>query len=217
MENPQNPDEYIDNKKQHTASNNSNNFLFNSLSLMAKLSYADGVISSDEIEVVEEFLLKTMNINQTELSQMMTIFNQSKNSPKPFEYFATNLSDNYEVNILYAILDVLFLIALADGTVSAEEELLLLEAEVIFGIKGSMYHQFKSQSHTQKSNKKEYYLDILGLEINATQDELKKTYRRLAMKFHPDKVNHLGEEFITEAEIKMKEINEAYEYLKNNT
>ena len=36
------------------------------------------------------------------------------------------------------------------------------------------------------------------------------------MKFHPDRVHHLGEEFICEAEVKMKEINEAYEYLKNN-
>lgn len=73
----------------------------------------------------------------------------------------------------------------------------------------------KTQSHTRKSNKKEYYLDILGLELNATQSEIKKAYRRLAMKFHPDRVGHLGEEFLAEAEIKMKEINEAYAYLKN--
>jgi len=93
--------------------------------------------------------------------------------------------------------------------------LLLLETEAIFGIKGKMYNEFKTQSHTKKSNKKEYYLDILGLELNATQSEIKKSYRRLAMKFHPDRVGHLGEEFLVEAEIKMKEINEAYEYLKN--
>ncbi len=78
-----------------------------------------------------------------------------------------------------------------------------------------MYHNYKNQSHRQKANKREYYLDILGLSINATKDEIKKTYRRLAMKFHPDKVSHLGEEFTIEAEIKMKKINEAYEYLKN--
>ena len=68
----------------------------------------------------------------------------------------------------------------------------------------------------QNKSKKENYLDVLGLDVNATQDEIKKTYRRLAMKFHPDRVHHLGEEFIRESEIKMKEINEAYEYLKNN-
>ncbi len=216
LENPQEPSDYINNyKEQKDAKKTANVFLTNLVSLMAKLSYADGVISSEEVDVVKEFLTNTMKIKDQELSQMMTIFNQAKNSPKPFEYFATNLSNDYEVEILYAILDVLFLIAIADGTISAEEELLLLEAEIIFGIKGSMYHKFKSQSHTQKNNQKEYYLDVLGLESNATQNEIKKTYRRLAMKFHPDKVNCLGEKFVYEAEIKMKEINEAYEYLKN--
>ena len=120
------------------------------------------------------------------------------------------------MDILYALLDVLFLIALADGTISVEEELLLLEAEAIFGIKGSMYNKYKNQTHTHKGSKKDYYFEILGLNSSATKAKIKKTYRRLAIKFHPDKVNHLGEKFVYEAEIKMKEINEAYEYLKNS-
>jgi len=215
MENPQSPDDYINNQRYQNTQNNINDFLLNSLSLMAKLSYADGVVSPEEIEVVEEFLLKTMDIDRSELSQIMITFNQAKNSPKSFEYFATNLFNNYDEELLSIILDILFLIAIADGTISAEEELLLLEAETIFGIKGTMYSEFKNQSHTKKSNKKEYYLDVLGLEITATQSEIKKAYRRLAMKFHPDRLCHLGEDFLKEAEIKMKDINEAYEYLKN--
>lgn len=216
LENPQDPDEYINNHKNYQNSKkNTNLFLDNSLALMAKLAFADGIVSSEEIEVVKEFLTKTMNLDDKEKADMLNVFNQAKNSPMPFEYYANILSDNYDTKVLSAISDVLFLIALADGTLSAEEELLLLEAEAIFGIKGSMYHNYKNQSHKQKTNKKEYYLDILGLSINATKDEVKKTYRRLAMKFHPDKVSHLGEGFTIEAEIKMKKINEAYEYLKN--
>jgi len=113
------------------------------------------VVSPEEVEVVEEFLLKTMDIDRSELSQIMITFNQAKNSPKSFEYFATNLFNNYDEELLSIILDILFLIAIADGTISAEEELLLLEAETIFGIKGTMYSEFKNQSHTKKSNKKE--------------------------------------------------------------
>jgi len=217
LENPQEPSEYIQNyKRQKKSKKTANLFLTNVVSLMAKLAYADGIISSEEVDVVKEFLTNTMKIDTQELSQMMIIFNQAKNSPKPFEYFANSLLNNHHENVLYAVLDVLFLIAIADGIISAEEELLLLEAEAIFGIKGSMYTKFKNQVHEQHSNKKEYYMNILGLSYNSTQGEIKKTYRRLAMKFHPDKVSHLGEEFMHEAEIKMKEINEAYEYLKNN-
>jgi DnaJ like chaperone protein len=216
MENPQDPSDYINNYKNYKETKkNSNLFLDNAISMMAKLAYADGVVSSEEVEVVEEFLFKTMNLDNKEKTEIFNIFNQAKYSPKPFEYYGNILLNDFDNNLLNVVLDVLFLIALADGIISAEEELLLLEAEAIFGIKGKMFHDFRNKTHKKQTNKKDEYLDILGLESNATKEEIKKTYRRLAMKFHPDKVNHLGEEFVNEAEIKMKEINEAYEYLKN--
>ena len=47
---------------------------------------------------------------------------------------------------------------------------------------------------------------------DASAGVIKKSYRRLAMQYHPDKVGHLGEEFKKVAEEKMKEINVAYGY-----
>ncbi|MCP3874440.1 MAG: DnaJ domain-containing protein, partial [Desulfobacteraceae bacterium] len=45
-------------------------------------------------------------------------------------------------------------------------------------------------------------------------DSIKKSYRKLSMKYHPDKVSHLGDEFKKVAEEKMKDINAAYDYFK---
>ena len=55
---------------------------------------------------------------------------------------------------------------------------------------------------------KDYY-KILGLNNNASQDEIKKAYRKLAMQYHPDR-NHGKEEWANE---KFKEINEAFSVL----
>jgi DnaJ-domain-containing protein 1 len=52
---------------------------------------------------------------------------------------------------------------------------------------------------------------ILGVTKNATHDEIKSAYRQLALKYHPDKVSHLGSEFQELAEKRFKEIQEAYE------
>ena len=52
---------------------------------------------------------------------------------------------------------------------------------------------------------------ILEITRSATNDEVKKAYRRMAMKYHPDKVSHLGEEFKKNADEKFKKVNEAYE------
>ena len=55
---------------------------------------------------------------------------------------------------------------------------------------------------------------VLGIEKNASEDEIKRAYRQLANKYHPDKVYHLGEEFKKLAEQRFKEIEEAYRILK---
>ena len=57
-------------------------------------------------------------------------------------------------------------------------------------------------------NKRDYY-EVLGVEKNAAEDQIKKAFRKLAAKYHPD-VNHEAD-----AEEKFKEINEAYEVLSD--
>lgn len=55
---------------------------------------------------------------------------------------------------------------------------------------------------------------ILGVAKNASSEEIKKAYRRLAGIYHPDKVSHMGEDFQKLAEKKFKEIQQAYQELK---
>ncbi len=59
-----------------------------------------------------------------------------------------------------------------------------------------------------------YYARVLGLKGKLTRADLKKCYRDLVAKYHPDKVQHLGAEFQDMAEQKAKLINEAYEFFR---
>ena len=63
------------------------------------------------------------------------------------------------------------------------------------------------------ADKRDYY-EVLGVEKNASDGEIKKAYRKLAMKYHPDKVNSLGEEVRQNATEKFRKVKEAYDYLK---
>ena len=56
---------------------------------------------------------------------------------------------------------------------------------------------------------------VLGVERNATLEEIKKAYRELANRYHPDKVAHLGDEFKAMAENRFKEIQQAYQEIMN--
>jgi uncharacterized membrane protein YkvA (DUF1232 family) len=65
----------------------------------------------------------------------------------------------------------------------------------------------------EKDSAKDPYT-VLGIGRDASREEIKRAYRRLASKYHPDKVIHLGEEFRKLAEKRFKEIQMAYQELK---
>lgn len=67
---------------------------------------------------------------------------------------------------------------------------------------------WESQSEEQR------YASVLGLRGKVTAADVKRAYRELLAKYHPDKVNHLGEEFKCIAEVKTREILEAYDYFR---
>ena len=73
--------------------------------------------------------------------------------------------------------------------------------------------QQKAQTDRRFSRQDPY--QILGVEKGAPFNEVKAAYRKLAIKYHPDKVNHLGDEFKVLAEKRFKEIQEAYQELVN--
>ncbi len=60
------------------------------------------------------------------------------------------------------------------------------------------------------------YFELLGLPTTATLDEIRRSFRREIAKYHPDKVQHLGEEFQEIAAVKAAELTQAYKTLSND-
>ena len=73
----------------------------------------------------------------------------------------------------------------------------------------------KSQARRTENARPKTPYEILELSPGASQEEIKAAYRRLAGKYHPDKVQHLGEDFQKLAETRFKEIQQAYDALRS--
>mgnify|MGYP000579513840 CR=1 FL=1 len=65
------------------------------------------------------------------------------------------------------------------------------------------------------TGKRDFY-EVLGVGKNASDEELKKAYRKLAMKYHPDKVRGLGESHEKAAAEKFIAVQEAYDHIKKD-
>lgn len=84
--------------------------------------------------------------------------------------------------------------------------------------RGENYYQEgganRETNRQTRAEKKDAYT-VLGVEPGASEEEIKRAYRELANRYHPDKVEFMGEEFRELAEKKFKEIQEAYQTLKS--
>ena len=81
------------------------------------------------------------------------------------------------------------------------------------GRRSESYQENQKRAQTDKRFSKSDPYEVLGVRRQASIDDIKSAYRKLAAKYHPDKVDHLGDEFRTLAEQKFKEIQEAYQEL----
>lgn len=79
--------------------------------------------------------------------------------------------------------------------------------------KGSSQKDTHGTNHFQERNASRDPYAVLNVPKDASQEDIKKAYRELANKYHPDKVHHLGDEFRELAEKRFKEIEEAYREL----
>ncbi|MBC3758377.1 TerB family tellurite resistance protein [Hyunsoonleella sp. SJ7] len=108
------------------------------------------------------------------------------------------------------LIHFLFGIAKADGTVTQDEERQIYTMAGYLGISSRDYESIKAMFYNSKDNA----YKILEIEKDATVDEIKKAYRKMAKKYHPDRVIHLGKEHRAGAEEKFRQVQEAYEQLQ---
>lgn len=108
------------------------------------------------------------------------------------------------------LLHFLFGIAKADGMTTEDEVRQIYTMSGYLGISNRDFESIKAMFYSSRDNA----YKILEIPKSATNDEVKKAYRRMAKKHHPDKLAHLGEEHKKGAEEKFKQVKQAYETIQ---
>jgi len=178
------------------------------LVLSAAVMKADGNVKRSELDYVKRFFLQNFGQQRAEnyIKMLREILDKDYNIYEVSQQVGRYMDYSSRLQLLH----YLFGIADADGRITQEELGIINTISDYMGITSSDFASVKAMfiKETDSAYK------ILGVEPSATDEEVKKAYREMAKKNHPDLVTNLGEEVRQAAEKKFQEINGAYETIK---
>ncbi|VGO17143.1 Co-chaperone protein DjlA [Pontiella desulfatans] len=184
---------------------------------LAKMARADGQITQDEIQAVEQIMAR-FGYTGPMREQAIGIFRRAKDDPHTAEDYLNQLSGVVQFNpqIAMTFIAALHTVAAADGVMHPNEREILLQAERAFRLRPGTIDAMLGGVRGNTANALENAYKVLEVSPDASDAEIKKVYRQKCIEFHPDKLASKGlpDEFMTYAHDQLAKINEAYDVIK---
>ena len=194
------------------AVNQRGSFLFSLLVLTSYIIKADGKVMHSEMELVRQMLRQNFGnqaVSEGEQILLRLFDEQKRQGANGFRQTVQKCCAEMAMGMNYGqrlqLLNFLVMVAKADGSVPQSE------IQALRDVAGWMRLQPKevdSMLNLGGDTLEEAY-KVLGVSPSASDDEVKRAYRRLALEHHPDKVSALGEDIRKASEKKFQEINAA--------
>ena len=178
------------------------------LILAAAVMKADGRVLKSELTYVKSFFIQQFGAEKTK--EQMLIFKEILKQDIPLRDVCLQIKHFTRHSDRLQLIHFLFGISGADHHYDHEEVKVIERISQLLGISTVDYVSIRAMfvKDTQADYK------ILEISPDVSNEELKKAYRKMAIKYHPDKVSHLGEDFQKMAKEKFQKVQEAYENIK---
>ena len=201
-------DDVFDYYRQHSRAG-SGDFANMLIALSAAVMRADGKVIKAELDYVKSFFSQQFGPNFS-VAHLQTLKHYVNGGEIPLEQICNDIKLRTQVEVRIQLLHYLFGIAKADGHVSDVEIQVIQRIAQLMGVPQSDFESLKNMFYRDTNS--DY--KVLGIESSATEEEIKKAYRQMAVRYHPDKVASMGEEYQKGAQEKFQKIQEAYENIK---
>ena len=194
---------------QHTSTRTrSGDFGISLLILSGAVVKADGKVLKSEIEYIKEFFIRQFGVEDTQ--EKMLLFREMLKQEIDIRGICLQIKSNMGYHARLQLIHFLFGVSRADGHVHVKEVEMIEMITKYLGINTSDFLSIKAMFYKDA----DAAYKILEIDSDATNAEVKKAYRKMAVKYHPDKLSHLGEDFQKAAKEKFQKVNESYETIK---
>ncbi len=178
------------------------------LVLSAAVMRADNKLLKVELEYIRSFF--TQQFGHDMATQQIGILKNLLKRDIPTKEVCEQIRYYMEHSMRLQLMYYLFGIAKADGHVDHSEIHVLTQISHYLGISDKDFDSLKAMHYKDEAS----MYKILEIESTATDEEVKKAYRKMAMKYHPDKLRNLGPEHEKAAKEKFQHVQEAYDEIK---
>lgn len=178
------------------------------LVLTAAVMKGDGKVLRVELDYVKQFLLR--NFGEANTLRLLPVLKELLQKEIPLREVCLQIRQYMPEAQRIQLLHYLFGIAASDGDVHPREVVIIQDIADYLGIDRADYESIKAMHYRDVDS--DYR--ILEVDPNASDEEVKKAYRKMAVKFHPDKVADLGEDAQKAAKERFQKVQEAWESIK---
>jgi DnaJ like chaperone protein len=178
--------------------------------LIACVIKADGRVLKSEINYIKPFLLRSFG--EEGAKQALQLLKELLEKDIDAISVARQIGQHVNYSTRLELVHLLLNVANSDGEMEQNELRIVEQISIAMSVQNTDYQSLLALYQRQKDANWAY--TALEIAPTATDDEVKKAYRRMAMKYHPDKVANAGEKIREQATDKFRGINEAYEFIK---
>jgi|SaaInl8_200m_RNA_FD_contig_51_844180_length_1675_multi_6_in_0_out_0_3 DnaJ like chaperone protein len=209
------------------------------IGMLTKVAKSDGRIDEYEAAVIQNAVdqiiegLKSSGMDSIAIENyrksLLKTFNSAKDDSYGIVHYANKIDSKRDIDFMESIVGQLVMISFLEGLTS-RKEVMVHEAAQVLGVsrifvetlidtlkKNDEEETKQGHSYYQSGNSMKDPYEVLGVNRQDSFESIKKAYRKLVKKFHPDNIQSKGldEEFMHFAKQRMQEINTAYETIKS--
>lgn len=195
-------------QRKYNAEEQRNSFMVSLLVLAAAVIKADGKTLQQELDYVKEFVRR--NFGDAAVPEAIRMLERFTHQDVNIYSVGPQIAQYMNYSQRLQLFNFLVQIAMADGSFDKREKSVLEAVGSTIGLSSAdvnsaiaMYYKETNSAYT-----------VLGVRPDASDDEVRTAYRRMAMKHHPDKVSTLGPDVQKAAAEKFRQVQEAYEAIK---
>jgi len=179
------------------------------VTLFVSVAKADMSIDRREIETIKTFFRQNFSFSNADYDLIDRLIKKASKTSTDLDKLCYEIKKYFGYPELLMLLRMLYNVALSDRQLNKNESTRI--DEIVSYLNISQHDHYKiRQEFVPSANS----YAVLGIDNSATDSEIKKAYRELVKKYHPDRVSHLGDEFVEIAKRKFQSIQDAYNKIR---